>query len=174
MPEPSEAAVRNLESAQAIELSVLVELEARWENLRSTPVQARGTGTQDLQGIQRAYEAFHSKLAAYNKRYKPAHVPELLLNTPSRLAGWCRTMRQLYLQVEQDPRALCPVQLVEKANRCAERVSVRLKQDRVSRPVPPNTIRAAIETLEVLTRWCDDLAVRAVPSAFPQTTPAFP
>jgi hypothetical protein len=174
MPETSEAAVRNVESVRAVELSVLVELEARWEYLRNIPARARGSGTKDLQGIQRAYEAFHGKLAAYNKRYKPAHVPELLLNTPSRLAVWCRSMRQLYLQVEHDPRAVCPVHLIEKAYRCAERISVRLKQDRLSRSALPATIRAAIEALEVLTRWCDEPAVRAAPSAMPDATPASP
>lgn len=34
---------------------------------------------------------------------------ELLLNTPSRLAIWCRTMRDLFLQVEDDPQVRCPV-----------------------------------------------------------------
>ena len=33
-----------------------------------------------------AYDAFRGKLVAYNRRYAPAHVPELLLNTPPRLA----------------------------------------------------------------------------------------
>jgi hypothetical protein len=176
MLEPREAAVRNLEPAQAAELSVLVELEARWENLRKTPAQPHGSGatTQDLQGIQKAYEAFRSKLAAYNKRYVPAHVPEMLLNTPSRLAVWCRSMQQLYLRVEHDPRAPCPAHLLEKAYRWAERVSVRLNQDHVSRPTPPGTISAAIQALEVLGRWCDDLAERAAPPATPEATTASP
>src|SRR5260370_26022201 len=89
------AAVRSLDAEQAAELSLLVELEARWENLRKTPrtqdQEARSI-PEDLQAIQNAYDAFHSKLIAYNQRYTPAHVPELLLNTPSRLALWCRTM----------------------------------------------------------------------------------
>jgi hypothetical protein len=61
------------------------------------------TSTEDLQEKQKAYESFHAKLVAYNKRYTPAHVPEMLLNTPSRLAKWCRAMLDLYLRVEHEP-----------------------------------------------------------------------
>src|SRR5689334_15611073 len=117
MPEMTEASVGNLDHAQATELSVLVELEAHWENMRkslSRSPEAAST-VQALQGKQKAYEAFHSKLVAYNNRYTPPHVPELLLNTPVRLGLWCRMMRDLYLKVEQDPRGHCPVHLLEKA-----------------------------------------------------------
>ena len=77
-------------------MALLVELEARWENLRKLPPRAQegGAATQDLLVIQKAYDAFRGKLVAYNKRYHPAHVPELLLNTPPRLAAWCRSMRR--------------------------------------------------------------------------------
>jgi hypothetical protein len=100
-----------MDAAQAAELSLLVDLEARWENLRRTPLQPpeEETSTEDLQGKQKAYESFRAKLVAYNQRYKPAHVPELLLNTPSRLAKWCRTMLDLYLRVEHEPLGHCPV-----------------------------------------------------------------
>ena len=117
MPEIQEASVGNIDAAQAAELSLLVDLEARWENLRKTPLQAAEAGatTQDLHGKQKAYDAFRAKLVAYNKQYTPAHVPELLLNTPSRLGKWCRTMRELYLLVEHNSQGHCPVHLLEKA-----------------------------------------------------------
>jgi hypothetical protein len=160
MPEIREAAARNLAPGQATELSLLVELEARWENLRNAPSRSREVGpvTQDLTGIQKAYEAFRSKLLAYNKRFTPAHVPELLLNNPSRLGRWCRAMQDLYLEVEHHPQTHCPVHLLEKAYRCAQRMSVRLNKDCLSPSAPPGTIRAAIESLEALVRWCDALA----------------
>ncbi len=166
MPAMREASVGNLDPAQATELSLLVDLEARWENLRKTASldPKVGSTTQDLQGKQRAYEAFRAKLVAYNKRYRPAHVPELLLNTPSRLGIWCRTMRDLYLQVEHDPQGHCPVHLLEKAYRWAERMGVRLNRDCVSRSTPPGTIRAAIRDLEALGQWCEDLARSAPPA----------
>jgi hypothetical protein len=179
MPEVKEASVRTLDLAQATELSLLVDLEARWENLRKTPLcispQGRGeiqagapemrATTQDLQGKQKAYEAFHAKLVAYNKRFTPAHVSELLLNTPSRLGTWCRMMRDLYLQVEHDPQGHCPVSLLEKAYRWADQVSIRMNKDRVSRPTPLGTIRAVIRDLEALGQWCDDLGRVAPPES---------
>jgi hypothetical protein len=157
MPEMRAAAVVATSLEQAIDLSLLVDLEARWENLRKAPPPEGGHGTQDLQGRQRAYDAYRAKLGAYNKRYAPAHVPELLLNTPSRLGAWCRAMRDLYLQVEQHPRGHCPAHLLEKAYRQADRVGARLNKEPVRRSPPPGTIRAAVLELEALGRWCDGL-----------------
>jgi hypothetical protein len=111
-----------------------------------------------LQGKQKAYEAFRGKLAAYNKRYKPEHRPEVLLNTPSRLGVWCRTMRDLYRRVEHHPRGHCPVHLLEKAYRWADRVGALTNKAPVSRSGPPGTIEAAIRDLEVLGQWCDGLS----------------
>src|SRR5438477_11889072 len=101
------AAAPTLEPAQATELCLLLDLEARWENLRRAPAPGLqgGHGTENLLGRQKVYEAFHSKLVAYNSRYKPAHVPELLLNTPVRLAKWCQNVRNVYLQLESAPQA---------------------------------------------------------------------
>src|SRR5438105_3389192 len=99
MPDP--IAAGNHDLAQAKELALVVDLEARWENLRTSSQTAKSPPTiQDLHGKQKAYEAFRLKLAAYNKRYSPSHIPELLLNTGIRLGGWCRTMRELYLKLE--------------------------------------------------------------------------
>ena len=162
-----EAAIKDRSPMQAIDLSVLVELEARWENMRKTPARAQEVGsvTPTLLEVQKAYDAFRTKLAAYNKRYTPAHVPELLLNTPARLAIWCRTMRELYLQVEHDPQAPCPLQLLEKAYRWADRMSVRMNKPRGTWFVPPGTIRAATEALGALLQWCDDLGSGVGPPA---------
>src|SRR5262245_10917382 len=70
----------------------------------SSRVQEVRSFTQLLLEIQKTYDAFRSKLVMYNKQYSPAHVPDLLLNTPSRLAMWCRTMQDLYLAVEDAPQ----------------------------------------------------------------------
>ena len=160
MPEMRELPAGNLDPAQTAALALLVDLEARWENLRTTSSRVpEGRSTlQDLQVKQKAYDAFRAKLVAYNHRYKPAHVPELLLNTPSRLGTWCWAMRDLYLQVERDPLGHCPVHLLEKAYRWTDRLGIRMNKDRLSRAAPPGTIRAAIQNLEALGRWCDDLA----------------
>jgi hypothetical protein len=148
-----------LDPAQAAELALLVDLEARWENLRSSPSRpAEASTIRDLNSKQKAYEAFRAKLAAYNKRYTPAHVPELLLNTPARLGTWCRRMRDLYLRAERHPQTHCPAHLLEKASRWADRVADRLNRSRPAHPAPPGSIRAAFEALDALARWCDELA----------------
>jgi hypothetical protein len=174
MSSTKEASLKNLDPAQAIELSVLVELEARWENLRKIPsrTQEGESGTKTLLGAQKAYDAFRSKLVAYNQQYTPAHVPELLLNTPSRLALWCRAMRDLYLQVAHDSKVPCPHELLEKAYQWADRINDRLNKDRVNRPASPGTIRTAIENLGVVVQWCEDLAKAATPPTSPDFAPA--
>src|SRR5260370_16168919 len=92
MAQISEAQVGNLDPAQATELSLLVELEACWENLRKATARHVDAGSRlkDLSARQKAYDAFRIRLVAYNKRYAPAHVPELLLNNPARLETSCR------------------------------------------------------------------------------------
>lgn len=157
MLEMGEAASGILPAAQAAELALLVDLEARWENLRKTPASGAAAVTLDLVNRQKCYETFHAKLVAYNNRHTPAHVAELLLNTPSRLGAWCRRMRDLYLQVEHDPQGHRPAHLLEKAYRCADGMSVRLNKDLISRSPPPATVGAAIRDLEALAAWCDAL-----------------
>jgi hypothetical protein len=156
MPEDAYTSAPPLDLAQAAELSLLVDLEARWENLRKVNP---GSSLQDLQARQKAYDAFHAKLVAYNRRYRPPHVPELLLNTPLRLALWCRKMRDLYRKVEQLRQGHGPVHLLEKAHRCADHLATRLQTDPASRPAAlPSTCHDTAGTLEALAEWCDALA----------------
>jgi hypothetical protein len=167
MPETRGASVEKLQPAQARELCQLVELEACWENLRRTPSpDPTVTATRpDLLGRQKAYEVFRARLIAYNKEYRPEHVPERLLNNSSRLGSWCRRMRDLCLLVEHDARCQCPVSLVEKAYWWADQISVRRNESRVSRSTPPGTMEVAIRDFESLSRWCDALASVAVPGS---------
>ena len=157
---PVEIPAPHLPFAQAIELSLLVDLEARWENLRIFQPDAAGMPStlKELHQKQKAYEAFHAKLVIYNKAYKPAHVAELLLNNAARLGKWCWRMRDLVRQVQNDPRAHCPTDLLAKAYRWADRVAARMKKEHIARPMPSVTISAAIQDLEELARWCDSLS----------------
>jgi hypothetical protein len=52
----------------------LVDLEARWENLRKLNL---GHSPQNLKARQKAYDAFHAKLMAQNRRFTPTHVDAL-------------------------------------------------------------------------------------------------
>ncbi len=156
----SEAPVHVLPFAQALELSHLVDLEARWENLRIyQPAGAGKTSTlKELHQKQKAYEAFLDKLVTYNKAHKPAHVAELLLNNAARLGKWCGSMRDLVLQIQHDPQAHCPTHLLAKAYRWADRVADRMKHERIARPTASMTIPAALQELDELARWCDNLS----------------
>jgi hypothetical protein len=140
---------------QAVDLAQLVELEARWENLPQAPARS----TRDLAAKQAAYEAYRARRATYNGRYQPAHDPRVLAHTPARLGAWLRAMRDLFARAEADPRCPCPVHLMEKARRCAERVALRLNvEPPAPPPAPPGTVRAAVEGLETLARWCQGAA----------------
>jgi len=163
MPELRIASEVILGPGQAAELALLLDLEARWENLRTarSPAVPEPSTTQDLHGKQKAYEAFRAKLRGYNQRYTPAHVPEVLLNTPTRLGSWCRRMHDLYVLVEHAPQAPCPVHLLEKAFRCADQLATKAGKERISHPAPPDKIRTALENLEVLALWCEELTLVA-------------
>ena len=160
MSEIGEAVARKLDPAQATQLSLLVDLEAGWENMRKAPADDAGADAflPNLQAKQKAYEAFRVKLVAYNGLYRPAHTPELLLNTPSRLAKWCRKMTALYLRLaELDSQAPCPKHLLEKAYRWADLIGARRQRALVSRAAQPVTIRDAVGDLEAVVRWCESL-----------------
>jgi hypothetical protein len=145
-----------LRPAQATALAVLVDLEACWENLRKVPVVNENpqASSRDLAGRQRAYDAFRTHLLAYNATYTPAHVPDLLLNSPARLGSWCGTMRNLFRQIEANPGAPCPHHLLAKAYRRADHLGSRLNRTPVARAAPPATVRDAVRELEALTQWC--------------------
>ena len=98
------SALLNARITQSAELSLLVDLEAHWENLRVNRVANAGKDetVTHLQRRQKAYDAFHRKLAVYNKSFKPAHVPARLLITPNQICKWCRTMCELFARLEQD------------------------------------------------------------------------
>jgi len=154
--------------AQATELALLVDLEARWENLRldQTAARSKTSTSDDLKHIQKVYDAFHVKLVAYNKQYRPAHVPELLLNSATRLQVWCRGMTRLFRSVQHDAAAPCPLHCMEKAYRCADRIADRIQKPRCVRPAQPASVAAAVQDLERLTEWCEALmATPTVPVA---------
>ena len=160
MPEMRETPDGNLDPSQAADLALLVDLEARWENLRA-PRSCTTEGpcaADDLQARQKAYDAFRARLRAYNRRYAPEHVSERLLNTAARLGKWCRGVLDLYRLAEHDPRVGCPVHLLEKAYRHAEWLAAKAGGPPTGRSEPPVNVPAALRDLEALAAWCDGLA----------------
>jgi hypothetical protein len=150
----------------------LVDLEARWENLRNGRATSAGkqSAVQDLPSKQKAYEAFRLQLLTYNRRYAPTHVPELLLNTPARLGKWCLAMCDLYRRLEGAPQVRCPVHLLEKAFRCADHIAGRLNKGPVSRSPQPAHVQDAIRDLEALSQWCAALAGGNAPRGAGETS----
>jgi len=158
MPATFEPSAQNHSAAQMLELALLVDLEARWENLRDSQPIPSAAPLKELHQKQKAYEAFFAGLVTYNKGHQPAHVPELLLNNSRRLGVWCRRMRDLHLRVQNDSQAHYPLHLLEKAYRWADRLAEKLKKDRITRPALAANIPAAIRELDDLARWCDNLS----------------
>jgi hypothetical protein len=153
--------------AQAAELAELLDAEACWENLRKTPGDDGNMAVllRDLTARQRAYEAFRTRLTAYNARHKPAHLPELMLNNPIRLGTWCGKLRDLFRLLEQDSQAPCPLHLVEKAYRAADRIGERQETALVERAPRPASVAAAIRVLETVAEWCAGQASQQSDSA---------
>jgi hypothetical protein len=152
------ALLQKLSPPQARELAMLIELEACWENLRVGPPKTPelAASLKELQHKQKAYEAFRVKLVAYNKAYRPAHVPELLLNTPDRLSAWCQSMVALNLAIQDDQAY--PTHLLEKAHRWANQLSDKLKAVRITRPPVARTVAGAILELQNIAQWCTSLS----------------
>jgi hypothetical protein len=148
----SESAVHG--PSRSEELAVLVDLEARWENLRASRASAKPTSLRDLQCNQRAYEIFHAKLVAYNKRHAPAHIPELLINTSVRLEQWCKQMSVLFGTLAGG--AAFPAHLLEKAYRLADGLATRRNWAHAARPAAGEA-RSAARELETLAAWCTEL-----------------
>ncbi len=156
-----ELPAENRSSSQATDLCLVVDLEARWENLRmhyQSATPKMGSTRDELHQIQRAHEAFFTRLVAYNKNYKPAHIPEALVNNARRLGLWCRKMQELHRRVQHDSKSRYPVHLLAKAYLWADRLADKIKRERIARPVRSDNIQAAIGELENLAQWCDDLA----------------
>ncbi len=140
-------------SSRGAELAVLVDLEARWENLRASRTSASPSSLQELQSYQRAYDLFHTKLVAYNNRYTPRHIPEVLINTSVRLEQWCKKLSTLFATL--DDQVPFPAHLLAKAYRLADVIVRRSKRACAGRPAP-GEVPSAARQLEMLAAWCSE------------------
>jgi hypothetical protein len=148
MPSPPDA-------TQADALAHLVELEARWTNIPlAAMTDSPGASLAGLVAKQKAFDAYHAKLVAYNRLHRPTYDGQRPVTTPVRLAVWCRKMSELYRHASG---AECPVNLLEQAHRCADRLGIRLNRDLVGRPTNVTRTAEAIAGLEALAAWCDGL-----------------
>ena len=159
MSQLTESVAETLPQAQAAGLARVIDLQAQWENLRDKPGRpASDYSTPDLHGRQKAYEAFRVVKAEYAAQYRASEVPEMTLNTPERVAGWCKAVRAVFRRAETGPG---PVAAVEKAYRMADRIALRLKVEAIARN-PVGTATDAIASLNAVIQWCDMLALPVV------------
>lgn len=148
----SERSAEQLAPAQAAELAAVIDSQARWENMRCDPPHAGDNSSAALQARQKAYDAFRTRLAAYTVKYRAAQVPEPTLNTPERVAVWCRAVRAVLLRAEPGAGAH-PAHVVAKAHRLVDRIAARLGNSAPERGTGDDAVRA----LDAVIAWCDVL-----------------
>ncbi|VTU02843.1 unnamed protein product [Gemmataceae bacterium] len=178
MSQLSETVAEKLEPAAAAELARVLDLQARWENMRGTPSGAPGFSTPDLHGRQKAYDAFRTRLAAYTAKYTAPHLPEVTLNTPERVGMWCRAARAVLRRAGAEPVEY-PAHLISKAHRLADKVAVRLGKPPADREAGAATLAAAVRNLDAVVEWCDQLSgpalkIAGAPRIAGKITPAEP
>jgi hypothetical protein len=145
-----------LPAVQADALAAVVELEALWENIPAAAAGASpGEALRGLTAKQRAFDAYRAGLIEYNRRYGAAYHGERPATTSKRLGAWCRRLAALYLRANQTG---CPVQVLEKAHRAADRLATRLGTAPCSRPAAPASAADAVADLQEVAGWCDGLA----------------
>ncbi len=168
----NESTADKLDPARAAELVRVLDLQARWENMRDDSVRNDDhKSTLHLQGLQKAFEAFRSRMAEYTARYRTAQIPDLSPSGPDRLGAWCRAVRAVFQRAGHDAGSDCPVHVVAKAHRMADRIAARVKNDPVGRGAPPDDITGAIRDLGIVIAWCDGLV--GMPASISSAPPPF-
>ena len=145
-----ESAAERLSPARATELAQVLDLQAQWENLRADGIDS----TTQLQSLQKAFEAYRVRLVAYTADVRGEPIPELSPTKPDRLGAWCRTVRAVLKRA--DLGGECPVHVVSKMHRLADRIATRVKTEPASRESVTN-ITTAIRELDTVIAWCDGL-----------------
>jgi hypothetical protein len=155
----NEFAAESLAPAQAADLLRVLDLHAEWENTRGEPAKGRpGPSVSDLRAVQNTFEAYRAALAGYSARYKSEAVPEIAGSIAERVATWCRAVRAVVRRAEGHTGAACPVHLMAKVYRLADRVAERSRTERVARGSTSQSLWAAIQELDSVIRWCDGVA----------------
>lgn len=157
MPQMNECSAEKLDPMQAAELVRVIDLQARWENLRGPIGSESGASVLALHGRQKAYEAFRTRLVAYTTRFRAEDVPDATLNTPTRVVAWCRVVRAILGRAEREPVGDPPVHLVAKAYRLADRLALLMMKEPIGKGPQPDGITAAIRDLDAVVAWCGGL-----------------
>jgi hypothetical protein len=148
----TESAVEGLTQARAAELARVLELQAEWENLAAEPQDS----TTRLQGVQRAFDVYRSRLLAYTGRENGQAIPELILNKSTRLRVWCRTVRAILLRAEGPA---FPTHIMAKAQRVVGRLAARFAIEPAA-TAGATDLAGAIRQLDGVIAWCEALEQR--------------
>ncbi len=158
MSQMCESAGKKLTPEQAADLSRLLELLTRWENMRDDPATVEGINAPALLlDRQRAYELYQVHLRTYSTRYKTSQMPAVTTNTPAHIGDWLRAVRAIWRRAESKVGDDTPVHILEKAYRLVDRTADRLKTDRFVRTTKIHGVPAAVGELEAVIDWCDRL-----------------
>jgi hypothetical protein len=148
----NESEAERLDPARAAELARVLDLQSRWENMRADV----GDSSAHLQSLQKAFEAYRASLAVYVSHHRSEQAPDLSPSGPQRLAAWCRSVRTVFRRAAEG--AECPVHIVAKARRMADRIAARVGAELPRREPPPTNMVGAIQQLDTLVVWCDGLS----------------
>jgi hypothetical protein len=148
VPQLNETAAAKLDPVRAADLTRVLDLQSRWENLRAEV----GDSMTHLQPLQKAFETYRARRAEYVARYRSEHIPDLSPSGPERLGAWCRAVCALLRRAGE---CECPANTVVKALRMADRISARVKVEQVGRESPPHDAAGAIQQLDAIISWCE-------------------
>jgi hypothetical protein len=148
----TQAAAEILTPDQATAVVRVLDLHAGWDAMLAEPEG----GHPALVARQRAHDAYQAALAAYEKTYPHAPLPEPTHSMPDRLAAWCRVLRAVFRRAEGD----APVEVVGKVYRLADRVAARVGVEPIAR-VPVQSLADAARAMDEVIAWCSPSAVRS-------------
>ncbi len=145
-----ENTAERLAPARATELAQVLDLQAQWENLRADNIDS----TTHLQSLQKAFEAYRSRQAAYIANDPSEPIPEMSPTRPARLGAWCRTVRAVFRRTGETSE--CPTHVVTKVHRLADQIAARVQVEPAGRELPTD-MTTAIRQLDKVISWCDGL-----------------
>lgn len=163
----TEMAAERLSPSRAAELTRLLDLKCRWENMRL----GASISTAQLHALQKAFDAYRNSLMAYSGGNRNEPIPDLSPSGPNRLRTWCRTLRVI---LSRSASMEYPANIIEKARIFANKIANRVHTESAPRGISED-MDGAIHELDMLIAWCSSLEVsqRQQPEPALATAPAF-
>ena len=159
------ATAGRMNPAQAAELVRVLDLQARWENLRTDHGRGAAADTHvALRERQQAFDAYRAGQLAYIGRYKTDPLPDVPRHAPDRVAAWCRIVSAVLRRAEPEAGVGYPAHVVARAFGLAGRIAERMNTDPPGWATSADTVTAAVDMLDAVARWCDGLSAAPPPA----------